>query len=244
MSRSKPQGGGSNSPIKFRFSFSGKTGEIKYYDKEAKEDVFLSDLKFVILDRRSSITGFNDDENTSVYSNMVRNLKSDEITARAGSKTLATGLYSDLKPKLDTFGGKFTTNVLLLAEMDGKWEMGNLQLTGSSLSAWMDFEQGKDERGEAEGKPDLEASIITISKGANRKKGAVKYVVPTFNTEAITKKLDALAMEQDILLQDYFDGVEVKEEEPKVPERSGRKNLAKGETKKEEEEEDHDDLPF
>lgn len=242
MSRSKPVGNGSNSPVKFRFSFSGKTGEVKYYDKDTKEDVFLSDLKFVILDRRSSITGFSDSENTSIYSNLVRNLKTDELVVRAGKKTLAQGTYDVIKPKLSEFDGKFTTNVLLLAEIDGQWEMGNLQLTGSSLSSWMNFEQDKDADGKplGAGKPDLNGSIITIGKGANKKKGAVKYVIPAFTVEPITSKLDALAMEQDVLLQDYFDELDSKtESEPKqAPAKSAKP------TAKKEEEEEEDNLPF
>jgi len=243
MSRSKPTSGGSNSPVKYRFSFSGKTGEVKYYDKDTKEDVFLSDLEFVILDRRSSITGFSDSENTSIYSNLVRNLKTDELTVRAGKKTFAQGTYDVIKPKMSDFDGKFTTNILLLAKIENKWEMGNLQLTGSSLSAWMNFEQGKNEDGSSVdgGKPDLDGSIITVTKGANKKKGAVKYVIPAFSVEPITKELDALAMEQDVILQDYFDGVE--NAEPKEPTAAAPAKKA-GKKAEPEEEEEGDDLPF
>lgn len=208
MSRSKPTSSGTASPIKYRFEFSGKTGKFTYYDKETKKNVEVDDLKLIILDMRSSFTGFSDDENAGIYSNMVSNITKEEMVVKAGSKTIATGLYADIKDKVEKKGGKYSRDLISLAYINKEWVMSSLSLTKSALATFMNFEKGKDDNGDdlEEGKPDLMDSILLITAGANKKKGSIKYVVPAFELAELSQELSDLAMEQDVLLQDYFNG--------------------------------------
>lgn len=247
MSRTKPTGGGTTSPIKYRFSFGGASGKIKYYDKEKSEDVEMDSLDFIILDKRSSITGWNEADGSSIYSNLVVSTKKEELVVKTSKRTLASGLYEDIKGKMDNFGGKFTTNLLCLAKIGKNWEMANIQLTGSALGVWMDTESGK---------VNIYDQIFTITEGEKRKKGAVKFIVPEFSYKKITSDLIEMAEESDEILQAYFDSytpADSKKSETETESKPEKRQEAKANTGKaakskkaeeEAEEEDDSDLPF
>lgn len=260
MSRTKRRGGAS-SPIKKYLSFSGSTGQFSYYDKEAKESVELDELSIIVLDVRGSVTGYNSANKAQISSNLVAEIGNDELVVQSwkdGKATqIAKGLYKDIKAQVKEAGGKFTTNIICLADVGDGEEMCNLQLTGSSLNGWIEFVSSLERDGEYDNR-------ITITKGALSKVDGKKFVPVTekeekdleaklkknprtrqpiwfyvlaFDTTELTEDEVDTAVANDEKLQDYFSASsgektsnETSDDTPDVPE--------------DEEEEGKDDLPF
>lgn len=205
------QGTGAKRPIKLNIEFKGNTGAIKYYDRATSQDVVLSSVDLVLLTIKKSVSGFHSDSNSSIYSNLVSNVKEEELEVKAfkANKPIAKGLYTDIKSKVIDAGGKFTTNLIALTKINGAWEIVSFDLVKSGVAAWMDFNS------ELGDKSKLYTSKITISKGEERKKGAIKYVVPEFKLSKLDKKLSDLAEEKFEQVSNYFNSTAITEEEVK-----------------------------
>lgn len=258
MSRTNRRGGAA-SPIKRYLSFSGNTGLFSYYDKEEGGNVELEELSLIVLDVRASVTGYNSGAKASISSNMVAEIGNNPLVVQSwkdGKKQLiAEGLYKDIKPVVKEAGGKFTTNVIALADVgDGNGEqVVNLQLSGSALNGWIEFVNGLDTGGEYDNR-------ITIKKGAlskvdgkdfvpvdkeeeeelmakikknPRTKQPIWFYVLSFSTKELTEDETERAVAQDDSLQKYFGASSPKSNTP-----------TEADAPEDSEEEDKDGLPF
>lgn len=227
MSRSKPRGG-SKSPIKKYLAYSGSTGTFSYWDKEAEERVELDSLDIIVLDVRSSISGYDSDNKASISSNLVVDTTKEVMNVVSWKNGKATelydGLYKDIKDKAKAIGGKFTSNVICLADLGQGSEICNLQLSGVSLGSWIEFvdENPNDA---------IYDYVITLNRGALSKRDGkenvpvtekeekaldaklkknpraprpIWYYVLDFSTEDLNEDQADLATEEDTKLQDYF----------------------------------------
>lgn len=158
------------SPVKYYVQYKGSTGVYTYWDGE--KNVELEDIEFVVMDTRSSISGWSDDNKARIYSNMVRTVK-DELVVRCGKTELVKGPYETSKDKIKSSGGKFTTNIFAMATIDGIPTPVDIQFSGACLRDWSTFV-------EKTGMKKLYSSLIKSGKGDQQKKGAVKYYTPTF----------------------------------------------------------------
>lgn len=260
MSRTQRKGG-SPSPIKRYLSFSGNTGLFTYYDKDKKENVEIEELSLIVLDVRASVTGYNSGDKASISSNLVAAVGTEPLVVQSwkdGKKHLiAEGLYKDIKSAVKDAGGKFTTNIIALADVgDGNGEqIVNLQLTGSALNGWIEFVNGLESGGEYDNRITITKGALSKVDGKNfvpvskkeeeelvakikknpRTKQPIWFYVLSFSTEALTEDESNTAVEQDELLQKYFGASQTTAKgstsfEPNAPEDS--------------EADDKDDLPF
>jgi hypothetical protein len=259
MSRTKKRGG-SKSPITKYISFSGSTGTFKYWDKNKKENVELDEISIILLDTRASITGFNENLGVGITSNMVVNTNKEELKVvsfvNGKPNVLAEGLYADdVKPKLKNFGGKFTQNVICLADVGDGLEVVNLQLTGVALGSWIELVSNHPNDG-------LDDYLITLKRGvlSVREKGENVAVTPAqekaldaklkknprahrpvwfyvldSTLEDLTEEQVELAIEEDEKLQAYFESLAGNVSE---------KNNDVDTDSSPEEDEEPDDLPF
>lgn len=202
MSKRVNQSHGSTTkrPIKLDIEFKGNTGAIKYYDKATSQDVVLKSMDLVLLTIKKSVSGFHGDSNSSIYSNLVSNVSEEELEVKAfkANKPLAKGLYTDIKDKIASEGGKFTTNLIALAKINGEWEVVSFNLVKSGIAAWMDFNETISD------KSLLYTSLISVSKGEKRKKGAINYVVPNFELKELSDELSELAEVKFEEVDSYF----------------------------------------
>lgn len=230
MSRTKRKGG-TSSPIKKYVQFSGSTGTFSYYDKEAKERVEVDEVEIIVLDVRASVTGYNSTSKAQITSNLVAETGSEvlKVTSWKDGKSndIAEGLYKDIKDKVKTAGGKFTTNVICLCDITGNGEeVCNIQFQGSSLNGWINFVDTLDRDGEYD-------NVITIRKGALSKLDGKNFVPVTekeekaldaklkknpraprpiwfyvleFDTAELSEEEAERAEEYDDILQAYFEG--------------------------------------
>jgi len=257
---------GASSPVKKYVSFSGSTGKLRYFDKESTEDdkyVYFDSIDFVVLDTKASISGFNENESCGINSNLLNQFelgKNDFVvkTKVNGSfGEFARGKYKDIKDKCFAIGGRFTTNIFALADLGDGQEIVRIELSGSSLGPWIDFES-KLEKGTS-----IYDYKVTIKTGAlcGRKNGKtyevskeeynkvvsalkkdpmaqkpVWFYVSAFEANNIVEETVHLANDADEVLQAYLDSApsvdakEVEEVEVVEPE-----TVTAG---------DVDDLPF
>lgn len=192
MSKSNPT---LTNPCSKFIDYSGDTGEFTYYDKEAKKKVLVPmPIFFSVLDELSTITGFNEKHGVGIYSNEISNLTKEILrvkTFKGGVSII--GLYADIRDNIVAQGGKFTKSVYaLLIHEDFSTEFVNFKFKGSSFSAWLD--KGFNPMN----------FIVGVSETVEETKGKNTYQVPVFKPYKTNPDIDAAAIEQDKILQEYL----------------------------------------
>lgn len=267
MSRTRRRSA-STSPIKKWISFSGSTGLFSYFDKSVGENgerVELESLSLIVLDVRASVTGYNETKKSQISSNMIANPNDDILTvvgfANKNKYEIATGIYKDIKEAVKKEKGKYTQNIIGLADLGNGHEVVCLQVNGSALNSWINFTQLHPN----DGYYDFE---ITFNKGALSKVDGDEFVPVTKKEE---KELDAklaknpraprpvwfylmemsvedltedqidMAVEEDEKLQEYFSSNSTEDKKGKS---NGDKSSTEQEEEEDDDEEDGDDLPF
>lgn len=184
----------STNPTTRWFEWSGSTGQLKYYDRDKQENVFIdAPFTFLVLDQLSTITGWSDDAQSGVWANEVRNLQLEELIVRTKMGILARGQYSNIK---GLNGVRFTKSIYIAYYDDNKQlQIGNLKAAGACLSAWIEFSRGRD----------VYKGAVTLSKAEPAKKGATKYFIPVFEEKTtVSDETNAQAVELDKQLQAYL----------------------------------------
>lgn len=271
MSRTRKSSGG-NSPVKRYISFSGSTGKVKFFDKQNpnandKGQVEIDNLDFILLDVKSSISGYNEKTESGISSNLVHPMEIKKVPLNVKTKvdgkfgTFVEGLYDDIKDKVGSIGGKFTTNLFALADVGEGMEIVRIELNGSSLTPWIELMNKIEEDDD-----DVYNHLISISQGTLMKRGKGKNVkvtkkevddfkkalakdpmtsrpvwfyTPEFSVSDLSEEDAEAAIDADETLQSYFDKVNGTESTEEVKESS----TATSPTPAPDAEED-DDLPF
>jgi hypothetical protein len=196
MSRSNPST--ATSPAIRSFEWAAEKGELRYYDKEASENVTVKlPFAFLVLDEVSQVGGGVkvNGKFDGYWSNAVKNLNTQIITVRSKAGTVAQGLYSELKERK----GLHYVKGLYIAFYDENKELqiGYLKFKGSSLGAWFEFTKAH---------RDLYKGAFTIkskSDVVNGDKG--DYYTPVFGHKAdISEESDAAAKKLDETVQEYL----------------------------------------
>lgn len=112
-----------SNPANRFFEWSGSEGKIKYYDKEKKENIYI-DLPFVflVLDVLTTIKGYSDEDESGIWANEIRNLKTEELTVRTKHGIKAKGLYEEVK---NVLGAKYSQSVYIAYKDGGELKIGN-----------------------------------------------------------------------------------------------------------------------
>lgn len=264
MSRTQRRSGGS-SPIKRYLRYSGATGLFNYWDKDAQETVEVESITLTILDVKSSISGYMESKGAQISSNMVTDMSTEpmKVVAFANKKPydIAEGLYKDIKEKVTAkeVGGKFTANIIGLADVGFGEEIVNLQLAGVALGSWIDFtneypndsfydykvtlvkgDLSKRSGGEtvSVSEKEEEALEAKIKKNPKTPRPVWFYVID-LSVEDLSEAEIEKAIKSDEKLQEYFGAVK---EAPTTKEDSTANVTGASEPTATEEEED--DLPF
>lgn len=200
MSRSNPTEIIPNPAVRF-FEWNGGKGNIRYYDKEKKENIDLElPFDFVLLDRLSTIKGWSDEAESGIYSNEVRDTRDEPFVVKAFKKLepIASGFYGDIKDRVKANGGKFCISCYIAFTYENGLALGNIQFHGSALSAWMDFESDKEHRSR------LYKAGIRVVSAKQGKKGGVTFQTPVFEFYELEPETDTDAMQLDVGLQEYL----------------------------------------
>lgn len=201
MSRSASTDTTPNPSTRF-FQWDSDNKCFKYYDKEAisengkKGTNILVQLpfQFLVLDQLHTIKGFSDEEKAGIYSNEVRDLRTQVLKIKVGKHDALQGLYQDIKNKV--VGSKYAASVYIAYFNDKKeLSIGNISFVGSSLSAWIEFCKNN--------KPTEGAIKVAATKFIEKNK-KVNWNEPVFTANTVKPETDAMAIELDKTLQIYL----------------------------------------
>jgi hypothetical protein len=202
-------------PAKRWFRWSGKNGSITYYDKEKKENVPVKmPFTFLLLDELTTISGYSESEDKGIYSNEVKFTNSEKLNVRCGKNTIEVGLYNDIKDAVKAKGGKYSRSCYIAFKDDnGSLEIGNILMTGSSLSGGDHKPEGSKDKIKLDGWMDfMNANKKAIYNSAIKmeleprlcKKGSNPYRIPKFSLVEIGEESNTLATALDNDLQAYL----------------------------------------
>lgn len=199
MSRSNPTETSPN-PCSKWLEWSGKNGNLKYFDKEAKSNVSVPlPFTFVLLDVLSCIKGWNDASDSGIFSNEVRDTRAETFIVKSfKGQEIAEGFYKNISDRVKAAGGHFSGSIYLAFKDEGKLVMGNLQLKGAALFAWSEFQRAN--------QSEIYKKAITITGSTEGKKGSVTYQVPTFGLIDLLPATNEEATKLDEKLQQFLGG--------------------------------------
>ena len=168
--RSEVQSSNTNPAEKF-LSWSSQNQALVYYDKDKSENVLVKPpFSFLYLADRTTVKGYDAEDNTGIYSNEVKAIKEELNVRNFKNKTIAVGQWNDISQKVDRSGGKFAKSIYAMTK---KGNLINLCLYGGALGEWFEFTKKSKRR--------LPDEWVTITGVEERKKGATTYFVPVFS---------------------------------------------------------------
>ena len=195
MSRSLEPQKQPNPAIKF-LEWKSNDRAFSYWDKEKKENVFIDlPFKFMKLTEMHTVKGFHDNSQSGIYANEVKFIGNEILTVKAFKDgQIAKGLYKDIKGDILSAGGYYTKSVYI---MTSDFEIWNIQMKGSVVSAWSDFSSEMRQR--------LNDEWLVVAESEDKKKGATNYSVPIFKSEiALSDKEWETAKEKFAEISEYF----------------------------------------
>lgn len=197
MSRSNPTAHGSHPCVRWH-EWSGETGVIRYFDRDKKENIAVpGDFTFILLDKLAVIKGWHDASSSGITSNEVRDTTMEPFVVKAhNGPVLASGIYQQIRDRVNAQGAHFTMNLYIAFKYGAELAIGSLQIKGSALKAWMDFEK--------KNRSLLYSKAIRISGYDEGKKGRITYRTPRFFITDLSPESDQRAKDLDVTLQDYL----------------------------------------
>jgi len=188
----------SSKPVSKFIEWSSNKKCFKYYDKEKKEDVFISlPLKFVILEHYHTVKGFNHPSDSGVYSNEVFFIRSEEMEVKAfKGGLLAKGLYKEIKHTVAEKGGHYCRSIYVVLATG---ELANISLKGSSVREYSEFDKLHSNK--------WQNNWFSVTGAKEHKKGSVNYSTPIFEVADAIKDPSKIIPHVEILqnyMRNYF----------------------------------------
>lgn len=215
MSLSNPNQGsnGPQRPANLYLEWDSTAKSWKYYDKGKQENIMIgAKITFFVLDQLSTIKGYSKGNKSNFWSNEVRNPKTSEFIIETKNGVAYKGLYGDMK-KNDAVGCKFCRSVYIAMKIDGKLQIANIQMVGSSLGAWSDFFKKTDAKGKVIEPSEidwgkvklLESKAVECTGSLLNDSGEISFNYPVFQfVEEMTEESFNKAVELDMKLQEYL----------------------------------------
>jgi hypothetical protein len=199
MENQLPKFGGDRplNPAEFYAEWDGANGQLYYYDKSEKENVYLpKDFKFVVLEQLNTVAGFNKERKRSFYANDVRDLRYEELNVRLDGQTVAKGKWEDIKDTLKAHGGKFAKSIYIAyKDENGRMGIGHIKASGAFVGEWFQFT--KENAAKSGG--------VMIAGTEKRKEGTVEFVVPVFKAFTLPDAAFAEAVERYNEVREYLE---------------------------------------
>jgi hypothetical protein len=197
VSRSNPANNKPNPSTRW-FEWNGEQGTVRYYDKQAKQNVDVGqEFTFVLLDELGAVGGWHEASQSGIYSNEVRDTRQDVLLVKSfKGGTLAEGLYKAIKDKVAVAGGQFVANCYIAFKGDDGFAIGSIKFKGAALSSWMDFRKAN--------RAQLYKKAIQIIGSTEGKKGRVTYRMPTFRLNDLSDATNDVAIGLDRELQEFL----------------------------------------
>lgn len=206
MSRSNPTDGARNPATRwFEWAGGSEGGFVRWYDKDSKQNLPVEgSFGFLLLDELSTVGGWHEPSESSIYANEVRDTRQDAFVVRSfKGGELASGIYKSIRDRIVAVGGHFVASLYVAYKEGDELRIGNLALKGAAAGAWMDFKRNAGTKKAATGKS-VNAYLVDavkITGYEEAKKGATVYRVPKFALTATTESTNQQAVDLDSQLQ-------------------------------------------
>lgn len=189
------------SPCQKFFDWDGVNGCFEFFDRTQKTETVKGvkvsvplPFRFLVLDKLSTIKGYNKDEKSGYFANEVRDLKTEVMVVRTKKGVAAKGVYAQVIDSKDCRGAKYCQSVYIAYKDGDKMVICNLGLTGSAVSAWIEFCKGNK----------IMEGAIAVESATDEVNGVTHYKKPVFKKIPSTKESEDKAKELDIELQKYL----------------------------------------
>lgn len=198
----KPQ----NPASPFFIDWDSDNKQFKYYDKEKKENIAIPlPFSFLVLDTLATIKGWSQESDSAIWSNEVKNIKTDILTIMTKKGTEAKGIYEQIKGKVS--GSKYCQSVYIAFMHNKKLTIGNIQMKGAALGSWIEFCSPDKKSGNT--RPNLFTGAVTVKSTEQGKVGKIVFNKPLFTyvkdvPEAVQKQTIQLDAELQAYLSKYF----------------------------------------
>ncbi len=209
MSRSNPTEGARNPSTRwFEWAGGSDGGFIRWYNKDTKENVKAdSPFAFLLLDELSTVKGWHEPSESSIYANEVKDTRQDVLVVRSfKGGDLANGIYQDIKDRVTAKGGHYVASLYVAYKDGDELKLGNLGLKGAAAGAWMEFKRNAPSKKDAAGKTikGYFVDAVRITGFEDAKKGGTAYRVPVFKLAEVTSATNAQAVALDSELQAFL----------------------------------------
>lgn len=183
------------------FEWNGDKGHFKYYDKDDKKQVNVQlPFSFITLDVLSKIGGFSKADGSGYWSNEIRDIKKESFVVRTKKGKCHEGNYESVKAA-NLSGAKYAQSVYIAYKGDdGKLQIGNITMIGSSLGAWIDFRK----------KNKVYDGSITVRELKEGVNGKTVYQMPVFKLVQRSQEALDQCIILDKELQEYLKAYFVK----------------------------------
>ncbi len=176
-----------SNPVQKYISYNASKGVFQFYDKSKKENIELKNpVTFVDVAQYSTIIGWNDEKQSSIFSNEISNFKTPLTVKFQKGGTMVSGVYSEIKDTIKANGGKFAVSLYAILND----EIVKITLKGAALGAWFNRNAG---------------DIVSVNSFVDEKKGATNYKVPVFECSEISEAQEQEIREKYKSLFDYLD---------------------------------------
>jgi hypothetical protein len=209
MSRSNPTDGARNPATRwFEWAGGSDGGFVRWYDKEKKETVPVDGaFVFLLLDELSTVKGWHEPSESSIYANEVRDTRQDALVVKAfKGGELASGIYTQIRDRIVAVGGHYVASLYIAYKDGDTLKIGNLALKGAAAGAWMDFKRNAGTKKSAMDRM-VRAYLVDavkITGYEQMKKGGTVYRVPKFSLVPTTAETNTQAVGLDTELQMFL----------------------------------------
>lgn len=209
MSRSNPTEGARNPSTRwFEWAGGSDGGFVRWYDKDTKTNIKIEGpFTFLLLDELSTIKGWHEPSESSIFANEVKDTRQDVLVVRSfKGGDLANGIYQDIKDRVTAKGGHYVASLYVAYKDGDELRIGNLGLKGAAAGAWMDFKRNAPTKKDASGKTVKSFFIdaVKISGFEDAKKGGTAYRVPVFKLAEVGPSTNEQAITLDAELQAFL----------------------------------------
>lgn len=209
MSRSNPTEGSSNPSTRwFEWAGGSDGGYVRWYDKETKEQRKIdAPFTFLLLDELSTVKGWHEPSESSIYANEVRDTRQEPFVVKAfKGGELASGIYTSIRDRIVAVGGHYVASLYVGYKDGDELRIGNLALKGAAAGAWMEFKRNAGSKTAATGKMVRSYLVDAVKIGGyeQQKKGGTVYRVPKFSLVETSESTNQQAVDLDSRLQMFL----------------------------------------
>lgn len=183
----------SNPAEKF-VEWSSKNQCFTYYDRNKQKNIEIKlPFTFLYLAERTTVKGFDNQDEIGIYSNEVKYLTEPLTVKNFKGKTIAEGIWKDVSAQVSSRGGKFAKSVYAITK---KGTLINISLYGGSIGEWFEFTKKTKKR--------LTDEWVTVSDFEERKKMGKTYFVPIFQyNQSLSKDEEKLADDAYAIFEEF-----------------------------------------